>query len=153
MIKNSIELLELMSKWDSVAESGHEQQADTAERIISELYEVASIYFNEKEKYNNTNNKKLYSMAVDYGRTGSVNGLFIADQKDVDKIIGKEIYFGEILGKHSEVEFTMKREYLSVVSDDVYLVTLLEKLCGKTISGYNPVNIWEENIAEDEDDE
>ena len=43
--------------------------------------------------------KKLYSFELDWGRMGSLEGLFIAEEKDVKDIIGKNVQFGEVLGK------------------------------------------------------
>jgi len=45
--------------------------------------------------------KAIYEFYWDLGRMGEVSGMFIADKDDIKKIIGTEIYFGEILGKHS----------------------------------------------------
>ena len=47
--------------------------------------------------------KKLFRLNFDCGRMGNVTGVFVADPKDVADAIGKGIYFGEVLGKHSEV--------------------------------------------------
>ncbi|ADQ53308.1 hypothetical protein 65p300 [Aeromonas phage 65] len=49
---------------------------------------------------------KLYRFYWDAGRGGSVEGLFVEDSEVVEKYIGSDVYFGEILGKHSEVEGT-----------------------------------------------
>jgi hypothetical protein len=35
--------------------------------------------------------KKIYKFYADCGRAGSVSSLFIADSKDVDNIIGKDV--------------------------------------------------------------
>lgn len=36
----------------------------------------------------------------DFGRGGDVEGLFVTTLEDIEKITGKYVYFGEILGKH-----------------------------------------------------
>jgi hypothetical protein len=47
--------------------------------------------------------KGIYEFFWDYGRSGDVESTFVATAEQVTSIIGKDIYFGEILGKHSEV--------------------------------------------------
>jgi len=52
----------------------------------------------------NINNEiKFYSFEFDYGRGYQGAGLFSATPNIISGLIGKEIHFGEISGKHSEV--------------------------------------------------
>jgi len=44
---------------------------------------------------------KLYKFEVNYGRHGSIEGIFIADDDLLEKIISKRIYLGDCCGKHS----------------------------------------------------
>jgi hypothetical protein len=46
---------------------------------------------------------KLYKMDFDCGRMGSLFGVFLAEPQAVAAAMGKQIYFGEVLGKHSEI--------------------------------------------------
>ena len=46
--------------------------------------------------------KNLYQFYTDC-YYGCVEGTFIAEDDDVKSLIGKEVYFGEILGKYSDV--------------------------------------------------
>jgi len=106
--------------------------ADTSEQKLPE----------EKE-----NNKKniLYKFHWDCGRMGEVEGLFIADPIEVHAAIGKEVYLGEVLGKHSDVYGTLDEEDLTVLSEDQEFVAKLEEVLGtKNISGYNPLLYIEE---------
>ncbi len=83
---------------------------------------------------------KLYSFFWDCGRMGEVEGLFVADSEDVENAIGAAVYFGEILGKHSEIYGTLEEEDLTVVSDDQEKIQWLVDTIGySTISGYNPL--------------
>jgi hypothetical protein len=52
-----------------------------------------------------TNMKAIYRMDIDCGRNGNLTGVFIADKDHVKILLEKkiEIYFGEVLGKHSEI--------------------------------------------------
>jgi hypothetical protein len=43
----------------------------------------------------------LYKFFWDCGRNGSVDGIFVAYDKEVEKLIGREINLGEALGKHT----------------------------------------------------
>lgn len=47
--------------------------------------------------------KKLWKFELDWGRMGTLEGLFVSEPEPLMELIGKEIYFGECLGKHSEV--------------------------------------------------
>lgn len=94
--------------------------------------------------------KKLYSFELDYGRSGYLEGLFIAEEQDVKDIIGKEVYFGEVLGKHSEVFDTMTEDMFSTIDLQPNVVAILEEKIGSTISGYNPLEYLEEDEEEDE---
>ena len=53
--------------------------------------------------------KAIYQFHWDCGRMGDIAGLFVASKQDVQDAIGKEIYFGEVLGKHSEVYGTLDK--------------------------------------------
>lgn len=99
----------------------------------------------------------LYKFNWDCGRQGHVAGLFVADSADVAEAIGHEVYFGEILGKHSEVYGILEDADLKIISDDQNLIKALMDACDGeyTISGYNPVNEYisnREDNADKEDD-
>jgi hypothetical protein len=84
--------------------------------------------------------KKLYKFYWNCRRQGSVNGLFIADEKEVKDIIGEEVYFGEILGKHSEIYGTIEEGEITEVKVSEITIKEMEEVLGSTISGYNPLN-------------
>jgi len=89
--------------------------------------------------------KKLYEFNLDCGRSGNLDGLFIADSMKVNEAIGREVYLGEALGKHSEVYFDLEDGHLTVKSEDLAFIKQLEDLLGEDISGYNPLSYIEEN--------
>lgn len=95
--------------------------------------------------------KKLYKFSWDCGRQGYVEGLFIAEELDVENAIGKEVYFGEILGKHSEVYGVIEDGEIQEVKVSETTVKEMEEVLGCDISGYNPLGYIEE--YEDEDEE
>lgn len=97
--------------------------------------------------------KKLYRFELDYGRMGSLDGLFIEDEQKVKDIIGKEVYFGEVLGKHSEVYSDMREYMFEAIDLPQDVIEMLEEKVGASISGFNPIEIKEEHDADMEDDD
>ena len=116
------------------------------EFTADELYEL---YKNKLREENGQSNKAVYSMAIDCGRMGYVEGTFISSEEEIEKASGKRVYFGEILGKHSEVYFDDFDELeVSIETDDPAAVKIFEDY--NLTSGYNPLGYIDE---EDEDDE
>jgi hypothetical protein len=72
---------------------------------------------------------------------GDLQGLFVATQEEVDAAIGEDIYFGEILGKHSEVFGELYQDDIRLVSEETDKIEWLMKVLDTdgTISGYNPL--------------
>lgn len=97
---------------------------------------------NQIENECNDNNLCLWSFFWDCGRQGEVEGLFKATREEVENATGKDVYFGEILGKHSEVYGTLEEGEITLESDDSLVVL------NAIESGYNPLEYLEE-----EDDE
>ena len=95
----------------------------------------------------------LYAFRWDCGRMGELNGLFVAEESEVEKLLGQEIYFGEVLGKHSEIYGELEGDDLTVKSDDQDFINKLVNVIGSTtISGYNPFDYYyPEDYDEDAD--
>ena len=91
----------------------------------------------------------IYKMDCDCGREGTLTGIFIADDKDVFNLIEskKEVYFGEVLGKHSEIVGALAADELIKVTDDVVAIELFKRY--NLSSGYNPFDYIEEEVGED----
>lgn len=87
--------------------------------------------------------KGLYKFNFDCGRMGELNGIFIADSKDVESVIGKEVYFGEVLGKHSEIYGTIDEGEIKLITDDPEIVSLMEE--NNISTGFNPLDYVEES--------
>ena len=83
--------------------------------------------------------KKMYKFFWDCGRMGKVESVFIAEENDVKNIIGKEVYFGDILGKYSEVCGIIEVGDVIEIKVSPITVEEMEKIIGSTISGYNPL--------------
>jgi hypothetical protein len=86
--------------------------------------------------------KKLFKFEWDCGRMGIVDGLFIATEKEVDNLIGKEIYLGDALGKHSDISGTIEANEIKILGVSQDVVLELEKQ-GNTLCGYNPLEYIE----------
>jgi hypothetical protein len=98
--------------------------------------------------------KVLVAFYWDCGRMGSVDGLFVTTPEELDAAYGKQVYFGEILGKHSEVYGDLQPKDITVKSDDPAFIDKLVEIIGSdNISGYNPLDYIEGDEDEDEEDE
>jgi hypothetical protein len=80
----------------------------------------------------------------DCGRQGSVNSLFVTTENELAELVGQTIYFGEVLGKHSDISGTLEADDVKVVSEDQEFITKLVEIIGSdTISGHNPLHYRE----------
>lgn len=79
----------------------------------------------------------LFRFTWDWGRQGTIEGLFTAEKKDVERAIGKHVSFGEILGKHSDVNGTIEEGEIELLTDDEPFVSKFDELDLGT--GYNPL--------------
>ena len=94
--------------------------------------------------------KSIYSFFVEWGRMGELEGVFLEEPKVVAHMLmeGPSLYFGEVLGKHSEVVVDLESSHISLLSDDQNAVNVLADIFGDTISGFNPVKYWEDQKDE-----
>lgn len=86
--------------------------------------------------------KGIYKFHWDCGRQGSVEGSFVATDEEVKNAIGKEVYFGEILGKHSEIYGTLEESEIELTTTDPQVVALFEQF--ELANGYNPLEYLRE---------
>jgi len=84
--------------------------------------------------------KSLWKFYWDCGRSGEVEGLFTATEDEVKEIIGKNAYFGEILGKHSDVYGTIEENEVAKIDINPEIVKVITEKLGKTWCGYNPLD-------------
>jgi hypothetical protein len=73
------------------------------------------------------------------GRMGDLDGLFVATENEVKQAIGREAYFGEVLGKHSEIYGTLEEKDITKVELDSETVEKVKNILGDTWSGFNPI--------------
>lgn len=94
----------------------------------------------------------IYKFDADFGRSGELTGIFVSTEQEITDIIGKEVYFGEALGKHSEVSMTVEEDNFTLVTTDANFIKLF--LQYDLSNGHNPFDyIDEDYIDEDYDDE
>lgn len=95
--------------------------------------------------------KAIYEFYWNCGRMGDVSATFVETKENVAKLLAYDgdIYFGEILGKHSEVYGKVKPEHITLITDDQEFIDKFEEIMGESWStGNNPF----EHLPEDFDE-
>lgn len=82
----------------------------------------------------------LYQFYWDCGRSGSLEGLFVSTEREIEKAIGAQVYFGEVLGKHSEVYGDLEKGDITKLNVSSEAVEELVAHLGTTWSGWNPLD-------------
>lgn len=93
---------------------------------------------------------KLYKFSANFGRMGKLSGIFVQDEDLVSALMGKSVYFGEALGKHSEIDCKITTENLTALTDDQSFISKFLQF--KCESGTNPFDYFEPSDVEEEDD-
>lgn len=95
-------------------------------------------------------NLAVYKLNFDCGRMGNLEGLFVADKSHVKKLIDEklEVYFGEALGKHSEVYGPIEEGDIQLISDNTEVVNIVVDF--KLESGHNPFDYTALNTVDDD---
>lgn len=98
----------------------------------------------------NENAKAVYKLHFDCGKQGSLEGLFTAKKEHVKWLLesGTEVYFGEVLGKHSEVMGPIEEGDITLVSDDLNVIKVIEE--NGLQNGYDPFDYSVEGCERDE---
>jgi hypothetical protein len=94
---------------------------------------------------------KLYRYYEEYRRMGSIEGLFILTDEEVEKYkkYTSYLYWDELLGKHSEGHFNFSDDTLEVIDLPEEVVALLHDKLGKVISGPFDFDYFDEIIDEE----
>lgn len=82
----------------------------------------------------------LWKFKWDCGRNGVVEGLFVATVGEILDAVGKHIYLGEVLGKHSEVFGEFEDGDYIQINLDSETIEKVAAVLGDTWSGYNPLH-------------
>lgn len=99
--------------------------------------------------------KAIYEFYWDCGRMGDVSATFIETMENVEKLLAYDgdIYFGEILGKHSEVYGKIEPEHITMVTVDQEFIAKFEEIMGEGWStGHNPFDYLPEDFDESEEE-
>ena len=86
-----------------------------------------------------SNKEILVEMSANFGRQGNLEGLFVVSLADFElaQKVNPQVYFGEVLGKHSEIYCDFNYMNFSVKTDDPAKIAVIKEF-GVSISGYNP---------------
>lgn len=70
---------------------------------------------------------------------GELKGLFIAEKEQLKWLVDSqlEVYYGEVLGKHSEIYGPLEEVDYSLVSDDISVIKVIQEHDLET--GFNPL--------------
>ncbi|GGG60740.1 hypothetical protein [Hymenobacter glacieicola] len=95
----------------------------------------------------------LYKFYKDCGRSGDLSGVFLSTPEKIEGIIGKGLYFYEVLGKHSEISFAADAKQFTLVTDAPEVIKVVAE--HGLESGINPFEYLydeEEEFDVDEDE-
>lgn len=71
---------------------------------------------------------------------GHVEGLFVTTREELAAAYGRDVEFGEVLGKHSDIRGVLEEKDITVVTDDQDFIAKLVEYVGGQVSGYNPLS-------------
>lgn len=81
----------------------------------------------------------LYSFYWDCGRQGELEGIFEASEEEVENLIGKDVYFGEVLGKHSNIHGSIEEGEITLLDADQSFIDKAKEI-GVIPVGFNPLD-------------
>lgn len=85
-----------------------------------------------------TDKKILVNFYWNCGRSGDVYGTFSTTEEELSKNYEKNVYFGEILGKHSEIYGILEKKDITILTDDQDFINKAINY-GLIPCGYNPL--------------
>lgn len=96
---------------------------------------------------------KLYKYEEDFGRMGSLDGLFFATDDEYTYFMGRTIQEYEILGKYSEVQLDFDKTTVTEVKLSQTTIDEMFAVFGSHVSGVSPLYNFDQWAAEDESDD
>ncbi len=99
--------------------------------------------------------RKLVQFSAYFGRMGELDGQFVLTDEEftqLESLYGKSVYFGEVLGKHSEVHLLLEKKHIKIVTDDESFLTKADELGVDLSHGHNPLSYWEDQDYEGADE-
>lgn len=91
----------------------------------------------------------LYRYREYFGRNGTLSGTFFLTGEELDSVMDRSGYADDVLGKHSEVNFSINNETLTLVTNNVEFLAEAERLGVCLETGFNPVDY----LPDDDDEE
>ncbi len=87
----------------------------------------------------------IFKFHFDCGRDGELIGIFTADTEQVENLIssGDEVYFGEVLGKHSEICGLVEENDISFITSDEEAVKMFKE--NNLETGFNPFDYYNQD--------
>lgn len=84
---------------------------------------------------------------------GSLEGVFVAEKEHVKYLTesGIKVYFGEVLGKHSEVYGPIESGDITMITDDDKVISFIQE--HGLSSGYDPFDYTYIEVDDRQDDE
>lgn len=92
--------------------------------------------------------RSIWRFWAGFGRMGHLDAVFTATDREIENAIGETVYFGEVLGKHSEIFVTLEEKHFTKISSSY--ASFFEALKLKT--GHNPLD-YLRDLDEEWDDE
>lgn len=70
----------------------------------------------------------IYRFSCEYGRSGTLSGIFIATAEQIEELLTKTIDLGECLGKHSQVYFEPGelKDHVQLVTTDTNTIVIFK---------------------------
>ncbi len=85
---------------------------------------------------------RYYAFHVDCGRGGELHGQFLLNAEEqllLEDLYGRDVSFGEVLGKHSDVTVHMTRKHITLITEDQVFLARAVALNIDLDSGFNPL--------------
>lgn len=97
--------------------------------------------------------KRLVGFSWNCGRSGTLSGRFVLDDCEWERLTeaahnGEEVYFGEVLGKHSEICGNLEPGDIRLITDNQEFIEMAGQIGVDLSSGYNPLDY----LGEDEEE-
>lgn len=92
----------------------------------------------------------IYRFSYYCGRMGTVSGIFVAPKEAVNRLYGQTVFFGEVLGKHSNISAEITENNLMLVDDRYDHVCMFTEL--NLTNGINPLEFVSETFWEEGED-
>lgn len=90
----------------------------------------------------------LYRLSKYFGRSGELDEVFVCSEELMEEMMGEDLYFSDVLGKHSEVSMTVDEDCIQKVEDDPAFVFRFVEIFGCSIGLFVPDFLIEDDFYE-----